>query len=128
MAGAHQPAARHRRGLAGVSDAVGLSCTLSLATYGGVLAQVAGGSFVWNVLAAVLLSTVGVALLPCLSGDSTRTRIARLGYYLFGLAPAIAVLLVFASGLLDPSAAFALLVVCALAVLDGRSLLDAARR
>lgn len=103
-----------------------LSCTLGLATSGGVLAQVASGSFVWNVLVAVLLSIAAVVLLPYLSGDSTRVRIARLGYYVLGLVAAAALLL-FASELLDPSAAFALLLVCTLAALDSRPLLEAVR-
>lgn len=103
-----------------------LSCTLGLTTYGGVLAQVASGSFVWNALVAVLLSVAAVVSLPYLSGDSTRVRIARLGYYVLGLVPAAAVLL-FASELLDPSAAFALLLVCTLAALDSRPLLEAVR-
>lgn len=104
-----------------------LSCTLSLATYGGVLAQVASGSFVWNVLLTALLSIAAVVLLPYLSADSTRARIARLGYYVLGLIPAVVVLLLFASEFLDPGAAFALLVVCALAALDSRPLLEAVR-
>lgn len=103
-----------------------LSCTLGLATSGGVLAQVASGSFVWNVLVAVLFSIAAVVLLPYLSGDSTRVRIARLGYYVLGLVAAAALLL-FASELLDPSAAFALLLVCTLAALDSRPLLEAVR-
>lgn len=104
-----------------------LSCTLGLATSGGVLAQVASGSFVWNVLVAVLLSIAAVVLLPYLSGDSTRVRIARLGYYVLGLVAAAALLL-FASELLDVSgAAFALLLVCTLAALDSRPLLEAVR-
>ena len=65
-------------------------------------------------------------LLPYLSGDSTRMRIARLGYYVLGLIPA-ATLLLFASESLDPSAAFALLLVCTLAPLDSRPLLEAVR-
>lgn len=111
-----------------LTRSVYLSCTLSLATYGGVLAQVVSGSFVWNVGIAVVLGIVGLVLLPYLSVDSTRMRIARLGYCLLGLVPAIVVLLLFASESLDPSAAFALLVVCALAALDSRPLLDAVRR
>lgn len=103
-----------------------LSCTLGLTTYGGVLAQVTSGSFVWNALVAVLLSVAAVVSLPYLSEDSTRMRIARLGYYVLGLVPATAVLL-FASELLDPSAAFALLLVCTLAALDSRPLLEAVR-
>lgn len=52
--------------------------------------------------------------------------IARLGYYVLGLVPA-ATLLLFASEPLDPSAAFALLLVCTLAALDSRPLLEAVR-
>ena len=104
-----------------------LSCTLGLATYGGVLAQIVSGSFVGNVLVVVLLSVAAVVLLPYLSGDSTRMRIARLGYYLLGLAPAFAVLVLFSSEFLRPSAAFALLLVCTLAALDSRPLLEAVR-
>lgn len=110
-----------------LTRSVHLSCTLSLVTYAGVLAQVLSGSFVWNVLTVVVLSVVAVVLLPYLSGGSTRMRIARLGYYLLGLIPATAAVLLFASETLDPSAAFALLVVYVLAALDSRPLLDSVR-
>lgn len=104
-----------------------LSCTLSLLAYGGVLAQVLGGSFVWNVLAVVVLGVTALALLPYLSAGSTRMRIARLGYYLLGLLPAVVVLLAFGSQVLDPTAALALVLVLVLAALDSRPLLGDVR-
>lgn len=110
-----------------LTRSVYLSCTLSLLIYGGVLAQVLGGSYVWNVLAVVVLGVSAVVLLPYLSAESTRMRIARLGYYVLGLLPAIAALLLLESEVFDPTAALALLLVVVLAALDCRPLLASVR-
>lgn len=103
------------------------SCTLGLLTYGGVTAQVVGGSFVWNVLAVLVIGTAALVSLPYLSAGSTRMRIAWLCYYALGLAFAVVVPFALASELPDPTAMAALLVVVVMAGLEVGPLLDAVR-
>lgn len=105
-----------------------LSCTVALVAYGGVLAELATGSYLANVTAAVVLATAAIALLPYLSGTSTRARVARLGYYALGLSLAVSVLLLVAAEGVGTGVAASLAVVLGLNAIDARPLLASARR
>lgn len=91
-----------------------------------VLAQIATGSGLANALAAVVLSTVGVVLVPYLAGSSPHVRLARFCWAVLGLCLMGSALLVTATGTTSDGW-MALLVVSVLAASDTRPV-DAARR
>lgn len=91
-----------------------------------VLAQIATGSGLANALVAVVLSTVGVVLVPYLAGSSPRVRLARFCWAVLGLCFMGATLLVTATDT-TPGGWLALPIVFVLAALDTRPV-DAVRR
>lgn len=104
-----------------------LSCTVGFAAYGGVLAELATGSYLANVAAVVLLAAAAVVLLPYLSRTSTRTRVARLGYCAIG--PSLATLVLLLSGAPPGSGVVTSLgAVVVLVAIDARPLLASTRR
>ncbi len=128
--GGHLPTARpwpvltnRRLGTTGwrafLTRSVYLSSTLLAVTYGGVLAQAAGGSPLANVLVAGAGTVVALVALPVLSAATPRARAGRFGYCLLGSVLAVAIPVRAGAGL-DPSGVVSLGVILALATADTR--------
>ncbi len=102
--------------------AVLLSCSLLLAAYTAVLAELVTGSFVANALTALVLSVAALVALPSLSADSHRARLARFGYCLAGFLPMVA-LFALTPAAPEPGLLALALVVLVAVVADARSVL-----
>lgn len=109
-----------------LTRSVHLSAMVLVVVPASALAQVATGSSLANALVAVVLSTVGVALVPYLDGSSPRVRLTRLCWTLIGLCLAGGLLLVAATDA-PTVGVIAGPVVFALAAFDTRPI-DALRR
>jgi hypothetical protein len=109
-----------------LTRSVHLSAMVLVVVPTSALAQVVTGSGLANALVAVVLSTVGVALVPYLDGSSPRVRLARFCWTALGLCLAGGLLLVAATDA-PPVGAIAGPVVFGLAAFDARPI-DALRR
>ncbi|WP_331235817.1 hypothetical protein [Natronorarus salvus] len=102
--------------------AVVLSCSLLLAAYTAVLAELVTGSFVANALTALVLSVAALVALPYLSAGSRRARLARFAYCLSSFLPMVA-LFALTPAALEPGLVVLVLVVLCSVIVDARSVL-----